>query len=69
MNIEKQNQLTNTQAKLDLLKKAVVELKTKPGPNDYVDEVTLRSLQSQIKELKEKNARFRSRVSTRVDAG
>jgi hypothetical protein len=69
MTIENQNQLKNTQAKLKLLEDSVVEFRKTPGINAYVDELTLRSLQSQIKELKEEIARFRTRVPTGADAG
>jgi len=53
MSIENQSQLQNTRAKLQLLEEAVLELKRKPGSNAYVDELSLRSLQDQIKQLKE----------------
>ena len=69
MSIENQRQLQNTQHKLQLLEQAVRDLKQRPGPNAYVDELTLRSLQTQIKDLKEEIGRYQTHAATGVAAG
>ena len=68
MSILNQKQLENTRAKLRLLEQAVVQLKQQPSSNAYVDELTLRSLQTQIKELKEEMERYRTHAAAGVDA-
>jgi flagellar biosynthesis chaperone FliJ len=45
--------LTNTRAKLRLLEEARVKLQQQPSGNARVDKLSLDSLQSQIKQLKE----------------
>jgi hypothetical protein len=50
MNIRGQSDVESTKAKLRRLEEAVAQLKQHPGSNPYVDDLTLRSLQSQIKE-------------------
>jgi hypothetical protein len=45
--------LTNTRAKLRLLEEARVKLQQQAGGNARVDKLSLDSLQSQIKQLKE----------------
>ena len=61
MSIENQRQLANTRAKLVLLHEACEKVKKQPGPNAYVDDLSLQSLQSQIKRLKEEIALYEIR--------
>jgi hypothetical protein len=68
MNIENARQLENTRAKLRLLEDSCERLKDHPGPNGYVDELTLASLQSQIKQLKEEITLYEIRSRTRIPA-
>jgi hypothetical protein len=68
MTIENEKQLANTRAKLALLQDACEKVKKKPGPNAYADELTLRSLQTQIKELKEEIALYETRSAARAPA-
>jgi hypothetical protein len=68
MSIENKRQLLNTQGKLRLLEEACSKLKLHPGPNAYADELSLASLQSQIKQLKEEVTRYAIRSAARVPA-
>jgi hypothetical protein len=68
MSIENARQLANTRAKLRLLQDACKKLEQEPGPNVYVDELTLGSLRSQIKQLKEEITLYEIRSTTRVPA-
>lgn len=68
MSIENARQLENTKAKLGLLEASMARLKQEPGPNAYVDSLTLESLHSQIKQLKEEIARYETRSASRVPA-
>jgi hypothetical protein len=50
--------LTNTRAKLRLLEEACAKLREQPSGNARVDKLSLDSLQSQIKQLKEEIALY-----------
>ena len=50
--------LTNTRAKLRLLEEARAKLQQQPSRNARVDKLSLESLQSQIKQLKEEIAHY-----------
>jgi uncharacterized protein YigA (DUF484 family) len=68
MSIENRRQLENAREKLRLLEESLTQLKQHPGANAYVDELTLRSLHSQINDIKEDIARYRTHAVTGAEA-
>ena len=68
MSINSAQQLETTRTKLGLLQDACAEVKNHPGANTYVDELTLGSLQSQIKQLQEEIALYEIRLRTPAPA-
>jgi hypothetical protein len=65
MNIENRRQCENTRAKLQDLERLYEKKRQEPG-NQYVRELTLRSLKKRINQFKEEIARFEARASTPV---
>ncbi|HEV3257774.1 MAG TPA: hypothetical protein VG013_12890 [Gemmataceae bacterium] len=63
MSVDNQRQLQATRAKLRLLQEACEKVRQNPGPNAYVDDLTLDSLQSQMKQLEEEIRRYEIRVT------
>jgi hypothetical protein len=64
MSIENERQLVNARAKLRLLQEACGKVRQQPGPNAYVDKLSLASLEGQIKQLKEEIALYEIRPAT-----
>ncbi len=58
MKLETERQVRATRRKLALLERHFEELQNKPVQNEYVREVTLRSLKQFINQLKEEIALF-----------
>lgn len=58
MSIENQRQLQNTRIKLAEMEQLYVETRNRPGGNEHVRELTLRSLKKRINQFKEEIARF-----------
>ncbi|MGA2621045.1 MAG: hypothetical protein ABSF26_25760 [Thermoguttaceae bacterium] len=58
MKLETERHVQATRRKLALLEKHFEELQSKPMPNEYVREVTLRSLKQFINQLKEEIALY-----------
>jgi hypothetical protein len=63
MSIENRRQHQSTRAKLQLLKDACEKVRQNPGQNPYVDNLTLDSLQSQIRQLEEEIRRYEIRLT------
>ncbi len=63
MNIENQHQCDNTHEKLRDLERLYEKKQREPG-NEYVRELTLRSLRKRINQFKEQIARFEARATT-----
>lgn len=63
MNLENRRQCENTRAKLRDLEAMHEKKRREPG-DDYVRELTLRSLKRRINQLREEIARFEARTGT-----
>ena len=63
MSIANKRQLENTQRKLKELEGRCATIKQKPALNQRTRELTIRSLNSLIKQLKEEIARYETRVT------
>ena len=63
MSIESQRQCENTRAKLLDLER-LYERKQQESGNEYVRDLTLRSLRKRINQFKEQIARFEARATT-----
>ena len=61
MSIENRRQFENTQKKLRELEQQYSALQQRPTADDHVRELTMRSLQSLMKQLREEIARYPSR--------
>ena len=66
MSILNKRQLQNTQRKLKELEERCATIKQKPAVNPRTRELTIRSLNSLIKQLKEEIARYEARVTEPV---
>ena len=66
MNILNKRQLENTQRKLKELEDRCASIKQRPAVNQRSRELTIRSLNSLIKQLKEEIARYEARVTEPV---
>jgi hypothetical protein len=70
MSIQNERQLENTRRKLRELEQQCAALKQQPTTDAHVRELTLRSLHSLIRQLKEEVARYQTRAIQPVpDAG
>jgi hypothetical protein len=69
MSIANQSQLQNTRNKLKLLEDQYANLKSQPSENAYTRELTLRSLQRWIKELKEEILRYECKAGAAAKRG
>ena len=65
MSIENRRQCENTRAKLQDLER-LYEKKRQEAGDQYIRELTLRSLKKRINQFKEEIARFEARASTPV---
>ena len=65
MSIENRHQCENTRAKLQDLEQLYEKKRQEPG-DEYVRELTLRSLKRRINQFKEEIARFEARASSPV---
>ena len=65
MSIENRRQCENTRAKLGDLEELYDKKRIEPG-DEFIRELTLRSLKKRINQLKEEIARFEARASTSV---
>ena len=65
MSIENRRQCENTRAKLQDLEARYEKKRDEPG-DEYIRELTLRSLKKRMNQLKEEIARFEARASTPV---
>jgi uncharacterized protein YigA (DUF484 family) len=66
MSILNKRQLENTQRKLKELEERCATIKQKPAANPRARDLTMRSLNSLIKQLKEEIARYEARVTEPV---
>ena len=65
MSIENRRQCENTRAKLRDLEELYEKKRVAPG-DEYIRELTLRSVKKRINQLKEEIARFEARAGTPV---
>jgi len=69
MTIENSRQLENTRMKLQELEELYMRTRQGAAANDYVRELTLRSLKKRINQFKEEITRFEARLSPSQSAG
>lgn len=62
MSIENERQLENTQRKLRELERQCATLKHQPTTDAHIRDLTLRSLHSLMKQLREEIARYQTRA-------
>ncbi len=65
MSIADDHELAVTREKLRLLEERVAEIKSRPGPDSYARQLTLRSFKSMINQLREEIARYTAGVGER----
>lgn len=69
MNLQSHRELEATREKLRLLEERYEANKRELGGDEYVRQLSMRSLKGLINQLKEEIARFESRTSLRTNGG